>query len=178
MENVIESNRSTELGMEYDDVECFLLGKLSAKDLHGTRESDEELEDVPLQFEVEADIEPVKEQPYEMNEPIYEELPDTLEEAVYDVPPDMMDEPLYDDIVIPKLKSGSNSSPKHHHKRHTHHHGKHHHRHHHHRHDDGSGPSRPLPPVPPTPPLYMNPHNIKRKWAIDIPSLEQTLLNG
>ena len=174
MDNAIESNRSSELGMEYDDVECFLLGKLSAKDLERTREGDRDTENVPLQFEVEADIEPVKEQPYyETNEPIYEELPDIMTtEAVYEEPPDATSEPVYDDIVIPKRSS---SSLKHHYKHSSHHHGKHHHRHHHHHHhrqednDESTRsttarPPRPRPPRPPLPStsaLYRNTHITK-----------------
>ena len=55
--------------MEYDDVETILLGKLSAKDLAGVVDVEPEGEEKfnPLQLEVEADIEPVKEQPLYVN---------------------------------------------------------------------------------------------------------------
>lgn len=67
--SAIDSNRSSELGMEYDDVETILLGKLSAKDLAGVVDVEPEGEEKfnPLQLEVEADIEPVKEQPLYAN---------------------------------------------------------------------------------------------------------------
>ena len=152
--DAIESNRSSELGMEYDDVEYVLLGKLSAKDLQRTVEtdSDSEQEDfTPLQVEVEVDIEPVTEQP-RGNEP---------------------DVHVEDGEPLTKLKKNSISSLKHdHHKNHTDPH--HHHRSHRHRHrggreeDSNTGTtnreepmerqrtheqkhsSRPLPPPPPS----------------------------
>lgn len=103
--SAIESNRSSELGMEYDDVETILLGKLSAKDLEGVVDIDPEGEEefTPLQFEVEADVEPVREQPLYVNIQADEEL-------------------------SPKVKKRK-STLKHHSKRESTHHSHHHHHH-------------------------------------------------
>lgn len=109
-DEAIESNHSSELGMEYDDVEYVLLGKLSAKDLQGTIDSDLDPEEevyVSMQFEVEADVEPVTEQPY-MN----------IEQVEFEGEPAM------------RSKKRIKSPPKHqhkHHRYHHHHHGRHHH---------------------------------------------------
>ena len=111
--SAIESNRSSELGMEYDDVETVLLGKLSAKDLQGVVDLEPEGEEefTPLQFEVEADVEPVKEQPLYVNIQADKEL----------------------SLLSPKVKKRRKSTQKHHSKPEpTHHHNRHQHHHSHH----------------------------------------------
>ena len=107
--SAIESNRSSELGMEYDDVETILLGKLSAKDLEGVVDIDPEGEEefTPLQFEVEVDVEPVREQPLYVNIQADKEL-------------------------SPKVKKRRKSSLRHHSKRESSHYSHHHHHHHSH----------------------------------------------
>lgn len=108
-DTAIRSNNSSELGMEYDDVEYILLGKLSAKELQGVVDSDLDPEDeecVSLQFEVEADVEPVTEQPYVNIQQVE-----------------------FEGEQVMKLKMKSKSPSKHQHKHHHHHRHRHHHHH-------------------------------------------------
>ena len=113
--SAIESNRSSELGMEYDDVETILLGKLSAKDLAGVVDIEPEGEEefAPLQFEVEANVEPVKEQPLYVN--IQADRNRQLSPS-------------------PKVKKRRKSMQKHQSKPEPSHHHSHHHHHHSHGH--------------------------------------------
>ena len=159
--SAIGSNRSSELGMEYDDIETILLGKLSAKDLAGVVDIEPEGEEKfnPLQLEVEADIEPVKEQPLYANiqaevesdtEPVKEqplyaniqaEVEADMEQPLYadieaeveaDIEP-VKEQPLYENIQADKKSSPYSKVKKR--KKSTHkHHSKpeptHHHSHH------------------------------------------------
>ena len=163
--SAIESNWSSELGMEYDDVETVLLGKLSAKDLEGVVDIEPEGKEefTPLQFEVEADVEPVKQQPLYANIPADKELSPKVDiesdgeeyislqfEVEADVEPEK-EQPLYMNIpadkeLSPKVKKRRKSTQKHHSKvesthRHSHHQG-HHKRHKRHRTTEEGGHSR------------------------------------
>ena len=151
--SAIESNRSSELGMEYDDVETILLGKLSAKDLEGVVDIEPEGKEefTPLQLEVEADVKPVKKQPLYANIPADKELSPKVDveseaeeftqlqfEVEADVEPEK-EQPLYMNIPAdkersPKVKKRRKSTQKHHSKAEsTHHHSHHHHHHGHHK---------------------------------------------
>ncbi len=185
----IESNRSSELGMEYDDVETILLGKLSARDLAGVVDIEPEGEEefTPLQFETEADIEPVKVQPLYVNI-------QTEEQPLYvNIQADKKSSPSS------KVKKRKHSKPEstHHHSHHHSHHSKpestHHHSHHHSHHsrhkkhsrtEEGgqhsrlthqmrvAPPDRPLPPPPSfPPPPPPPPHASPQRAPPNAPSL-------
>ena len=112
--DIIESNRSSELGMEYDDVEYMLLGKLSAKDLEKAVQVDSEEDSSPLQLEGDANIELVKKQPYRSKED--------------------------DGEPVSKMTRRSSSTMNHSHHKHRRHNHKHNpHRHHHWKDEDGGG---------------------------------------
>jgi hypothetical protein len=190
--SAIESNRSSELGMEYDDVETILLGKLSARDLAGVVDIEPEGEEefTPLQFETEADTEPVKEQPLYVN--IQADIEPVKEQPLY-VNIQTEEQPLYVNIQADKKSSLSSKVKKRRHKHHskpesTHHHHSHHHSHHsrHKKHgstEDGgphsrlthqmgvASPDRPLPPPPSFPPPPPPPYASPQRAPPNAPSL-------
>ena len=123
----------SELSLQYDDPETWLFGKLSNEDYAGVFDTDRgQVEGVtPLQLEVEADVEPVTEQPLHDNIQADEE-PSRLQTAE---PAREHEKPLYassedDKESLQKVEKRQKSSPKRRkesHHSHNHHHGRHHH---------------------------------------------------